>query len=67
MPRGRVEWFNDGKGYGGISPDDGGEDPFVDHTGIAGGGFAPLDEGDGVSSEATQGQKDMQADNVSRA
>ena len=66
MPRGTVEWFNDGKGYGVTSPDDGGGDLFVDHTGIAG-GFEPFDEGEGVSSEATQGQKDMQADNVSRA
>ena len=67
MPRGTVKWFSDEKGYGVTSPDDGGEDSFVDHTGIAGGGFEPLDEGDGVSSEATQGQKDMQADNVLRA
>jgi CspA family cold shock protein len=67
MPRGTVEWFNDGKGYGVISPGDGGEDLFVDHTGIAGGGFEPLDEGKGGSSEAPQGQKDMQAANVSRA
>jgi CspA family cold shock protein len=67
MPRRTVEWFNGGKGYGGISPDDGGGDLFVDHTGIAGGGFEPFDEGEGVSFEATQGQKGMQADNVSRA
>ncbi len=67
MPRGTVEWFNGGRGYGVTSPDGGGEDPFVDHTGIAGGGFEPLDEGDGVSSEATQGQKDMQIDDASRA
>ena len=67
MPRGTVEWFNDGRGYGVISPDDGGEDLFVDHMGIAGGGFEPLDEGDGVSSEATLGRKGMQADDVSRA
>jgi CspA family cold shock protein len=67
MPRGTVEWFNDGKGYGVTSPDDGGGDHFVDHTGIVGGGFEHFDEGGGVSFEATQGQKDMQADNVSKA
>jgi CspA family cold shock protein len=66
MAQGTVKWFSDDKGYGFITPDEGGEDLFVHHTGIAGGGFKSLAEGDKVSYEATQGQKGMQADNVSK-
>jgi CspA family cold shock protein len=65
MAQGTVKWFSDEKGYGFISPDDGGEDLFVHHTGIAGEGFKTLQEGDKVSYEATQGKKGMQAENVS--
>jgi cold shock protein len=65
MAQGTVKWFSDEKGYGFISPDEGGEDLFVHHTGIAGNGFKSLDEGAKVSYEATQGKKGMQADNVS--
>jgi CspA family cold shock protein len=65
MAQGTVKWFNDEKGYGFISPDDGSEDLFVHHSGIAGDGFKSLDEGAKVSYEATQGKKGMQADNVS--
>ena len=50
-------WFNDNKGYGFISPNEGGEDLFVHHSGIAGNGFKSLDEGAKVSYEATQGNK----------
>jgi cold shock protein len=64
MAQGTVKWFSDEKGYGFISPDDGGEDLFVHHTGIAGDGFKSLDEGAKVSYEATQGRKGMQAENV---
>jgi len=67
MAQGTVKWFSDEKGYGFISPDEGGEDLFVHHSGIAGTGFKSLEEGDKVSYEATQGQKGMQADNVSTA
>jgi CspA family cold shock protein len=67
MAQGTVKWFNDDKGYGFISPDDGNEDLFVHHTGIAGSGFKSLDEGAKVSYEATRAQKGMQADNVSLA
>jgi cold shock protein len=65
MAQGTVKWFNDEKGYGFISPDEGSEDLFVHHTGIAGSGFKSLDEGAKVSYEATRGQKGMQADDVS--
>jgi cold shock protein len=65
MAQGTVKWFGDEKGYGFISPDDGGEDLFVHHTGITGGGFKTLDEGAKVTYEATQGRKGMQAENVS--
>jgi len=65
MAQGTVKWFSDEKGYGFITPDEDGEDLFVHHTGISGEGFKSLDEGARVSFEATQGQKGMQADNVS--
>ena len=64
MPQGTVKWFNDEKGYGFISPDEGGEDLFVHYSGIAGSGFRSLEEGTKVSYEATQGNKGMQAENV---
>jgi CspA family cold shock protein len=65
MAQGTVRWFSDEKGYGFISPDEGGNDLFVHHSGKAGNGFKSLDEGVKVSYEATQGKKGMQADNVS--
>ena len=64
MPQGTVKWFNEDKGYGFISPDEGGDDLFVHHSGIIGSGFKSLEEGQKVSYEATQGKKDMQAENV---
>lgn len=67
MAQGTVKWFNDEKGYGFISPDDGGEDLFVHYTGIVGDGFKSLEEGTKVTYEATQGKKGMQAENVSPA
>jgi cold shock protein len=66
MAQGTVKWFSGEKGYGFISPDEGGEDVFVHHTGIAGNGFKSLEEGNKVSYEATQGKKGMQAESVSR-
>jgi cold shock protein len=67
MAQGTVKWFSDDRGFGFITPDDGGEDLFVHHTGIAGSGFKSLDEGAKVTYEVTQGRKGMQADNVSVA
>jgi len=65
MAQGTVKWFDNKKGYGFITPDDGSEDLFVHHTGIAGVGFKSLDEGAKVSYEAARGRKGMQAVNVS--
>jgi CspA family cold shock protein len=64
MATGTVKWFNDAKGYGFISPPEGGEDLFVHHTGIAGNGYKSLQEGATVEYEATQGEKGPQATNV---
>jgi cold shock protein len=64
-PEGTVKWFNDEKGYGFISPDEGDADLFVHHSGIVGEGFKSLDEGAKVTYEATQGRKGIQAQNVS--
>ncbi len=67
MAQGTVKWFSQDKGYGFIKPDDGGEDVFVHHTGIAGEGFKTLDEGDKVTYEVAEGRKGPQATNVSKA
>jgi cold shock protein len=64
MTRGTVKWFNDAKGYGFISPDDGGKDLFVHHTGIQSSGFKSLKEGEHVEYDTVQGQKGLQAVNV---
>lgn len=60
---GRVKWFNDEKGYGFITPDNG-QDLFVHFRAIETSGFKSLKEGQLVSFETTQGQKGPQADKV---
>jgi cold shock protein len=64
MATGTVKWFSNEKGYGFITPDEGGADLFVHFSAIAGSGFKTLDEGAKVSFEVTQGQKGPQATDV---
>ncbi|GAB3041093.1 MULTISPECIES: cold-shock protein [Oleiagrimonas] len=61
---GTVKWFNDAKGFGFISRENGGEDLFVHFRSIQGSGFKSLQEGQKVSFVVTQGQKGLQADQV---
>lgn len=64
MATGVVKNFNDAKGFGFIQPDDGGKDVFVHFSGITGGGFRSLQEGQKVEFTVTQGAKGPQAENV---
>ncbi len=65
MPTGTVKWFNDEKGFGFITPDEGGgEDLFVHQTAIEGDGFRSLSEGAKVSYESEAGSKGPRAINV---
>ena len=63
---GIVKWFNDEKGFGFITQDNGGADVFVHFRAIAGDGFKSLAEGQKVAFEVEQGQKGPQAANVER-
>ena len=64
MASGTVKWFNDEKGFGFISPDDGSKDLFVHQSAIVGEGFRSLSEGAKVSFEAEEGDKGPRAVNV---
>lgn len=67
MAIGTVKWFNDAKGFGFISPDEGGEELFAHFSAIQMSGFKTLKEGQRVSFEVTQGPKGKQATNIQAA
>lgn len=64
MNRGTVKWFNSTKGFGFITPDDGGDDLFVHHSEIRMEGYATLDEGQTVEFVVGEGKKGPCATNV---
>lgn len=65
--KGRVKWFNDGKGYGFIEPENGSQDVFVHYSAITGEGYRSLTEGQEVLFEVTKGEKGPAAANVQKA
>lgn len=67
MAMGTVKWFNDSKGFGFITPDEGGEDLFAHFSAIQGSGFKTLKENQRVSFDVTNGPKGKQASNINPA
>ena len=67
MATGTVKWFNDAKGYGFITPDDGGEDLFTHFSAIKMDGFKTLKQGQRVTFDLKEGEKGKQADNIKPA
>ena len=64
LANGTVKWFSEQKGYGFITPEDGGKDLFVHYSNIVGDGFRNLQDGQAVEYDAAQGQKGPEAQNV---
>ena len=67
MASGTVKWFNDAKGFGFITPDDGSKDVFAHFSAIASSGFKSLKEGQKVTFEVVDGPKGKQASNIQAA
>jgi len=67
MATGTVKWFNDSKGFGFITPEQGGEDLFAHFSAIQGQGFKTLSEGQRVEFDITSGPKGQQASNIRAA
>ncbi len=64
MAQGTVKWFNADKGFGFITPDDGGADVFAHFSAFQSGGYRSLEENQRVEFDVTQGQKGLQAENI---
>jgi CspA family cold shock protein len=66
MAKGTVKWFNESKGFGFITQDDGGADVFAHYSEIKGDGFKTLAEGDAVSFDVVEGDKGPKATNIEK-
>jgi CspA family cold shock protein len=67
MATGTVKWFNDSKGFGFITPDEGGDDLFAHFSAIVASGYKSLKEGEKVTFDVTEGPKGKQASNIQKA